>query len=82
MSRSGTAAPVGWAFLDYRHDGFTVRWKRGDTVAYVLAGQRFGDHGMVDVVDTVPVPPTGWTDEAEIRALGRRWMNRRERRSS
>ncbi|HET9254017.1 MAG TPA: hypothetical protein VFO16_02300 [Pseudonocardiaceae bacterium] len=43
-------------------------------MAYVLSGQRVGDHGMNEVLDTIPVPPSGWTDLAEIRQLGHRWV--------
>jgi hypothetical protein len=78
MSRTGgftpSTAPTGWVFLDRpRTDGFTIRWQRGDSVAYVLSGRRLGDHGMGEVVGTIPVSPGGWTDLAEIRGLGRRW---------
>ncbi len=78
MNSRGRATPgtslVGWVFLNrYRAEGFTIRWRRGDQVAYVLSGQRVGDHGMADVLGTIPVPPAGWTDLAEIRRLGQRW---------
>jgi hypothetical protein len=42
-------------------------------VAYVLNGRR-DDHGMHDLLDTIPVLPAGWTDQAEVRQLGERWM--------
>jgi hypothetical protein len=42
-------------------------------VAYVLSGRR-DDHGMNDLLDTIPVLPAGWTDHAEVRQLGERWM--------
>lgn len=62
-SRGGatpTTAPVGWVFLDrHRHDGYTIRWRRGDAVAYVLAGKQVGEHGMSEVLGTIPVAPTG-----------------------
>ncbi len=78
MRRGGaapTTAVVGWVFLDRRrHDGYTIRWRRGDTVAHVLSGQQVGNHGMAEVLDTIPVPPSGWTDFAEIRLLGQRWL--------
>jgi hypothetical protein len=82
VKRQGGATPstplTGWVFLDrHREDGFTTRWRRGDPVAYVLSGQRVGDHSMADVLGTIPVPPTGWTDLAEIRALGQRWVRKR-----
>lgn len=64
---------VGWVYLDV---GYTVRWRRGDPVAHVLAGQRMDNHGTAGVVDTVPVPPSGWTDLAEVRQLGQRWWQR------
>ena len=80
-SRGGatpTTAPVGWVFLDrHRADGFTIRWRRSDSVAYVLSGQRLGDHGMSEVLGTIPVLPAGWTDLAEIRQLGQRWLRQR-----
>lgn len=49
----------------------------GDRVAYVLSGQRVGDHGMANVLGTIPVVPTGWTDLAEIRGVGQRWVRER-----
>jgi hypothetical protein len=71
-------APTGWAFLDRRRAaGFTIRWTRGDPVAYVLNGQRVGDHGMSEVLDTIPVLPVGWTDLTEVRQLGQKWMRAR-----
>ncbi|MGH4009687.1 MAG: hypothetical protein ACRDTH_16310 [Pseudonocardiaceae bacterium] len=82
MSRTGGftpgTAPTGWVFLDRsRAEGFTIRWRRRDSVAYVLNGQRVGDHGMNEVLETIPVLPGGWTDLAEIRALGQRWVRGR-----
>jgi hypothetical protein len=74
---TSSTAPTAWAFFDRgRSPGFTIRWKRGDTVAYVLSGRR-DDHGMHDVLDSIPVLPAGWTDQAEVRQLGERWMQAR-----
>lgn len=75
-SRSGTpTALVGWVFLDrHRREGFTIRWRRGERKAYVLNGQRTGDHTTADVLAIIPVIPRGWTDLAEIRLLGQRWL--------
>jgi hypothetical protein len=73
-----STAVVGWVFLDrHRHDGYTIRWRRGDLVAYVLSGQRVGDHGMSEVLGTISVLPAGWTDLVEIRQLGQRWVRGR-----
>lgn len=70
-----STTPTGWVFLDRRRaGGFTIRWKRDDPVAYVLSGQRVGNHGMNEVLDALPVLPVGWTDLAEVRQLGERWM--------
>jgi hypothetical protein len=82
MGRTGgftpSTAPTGWAFIDHHHgNGFTVRWRRGDSVAYVLAGKQIGAHGMTEVLATIPVLPTGWTDLAEVRQLGQRWTRTR-----
>ncbi len=67
-------APTGWVFLDrHRPVGFTIRWKRGDSAACVLAGQRIGDYAMTGILATIPVLPTGWTDLAEVGNVGRRW---------
>ena len=78
MSRGGTVlktAPVGWVFLDrHRHDGYTIRWQRGDVVAYVLAGNQMYSHQTSDVLHTITVSPSGWTDLAEIRRLGQAWL--------
>jgi len=82
MSSQGGAARstplVGWVFLGHhRHDGYTIRWRRGDSVVYVLAGKQVGVCGMSEVLDTIPVSPSGWTDLAEIRLLGQRWLRAR-----
>jgi hypothetical protein len=79
MSRGGAApktVPVGWVFLARPGgDGITVRWRRGERAAYVLDGRRIGDHvAVTGVLDTVPVAQAGWTDLAEVRLLGQRWL--------
>ena len=54
MSRGGAApkaAPVGWVHLEGR---YTIRWRRGDPVVYVLGAGQMGDHGMAGVLDTKP----------------------------
>jgi hypothetical protein len=76
--RTPSTAPTGWVFLDrHRADGFTIRWKRGDRVAYVLSGKRLHDNGMTELLGTIPVLPVGRTDLAELRTLGQRWMRTR-----
>lgn len=72
-------ALVAWVFLNHlRREGITIRWRRGEPMAYVLHGHRIGDHTTTaEVLDTIPVAPTGWTDLAEIRLLGQRWLRQR-----
>ncbi len=66
------SAPVGWVYLE---DGFTIRWRRGDTVAYVFNGeQRGADPATTPVVATIPVTKKGWTDHTQIRSVGERWV--------
>ena len=79
MTRGGATpktTPIGWAFLTRSGEGgITVRWRRGEAMAYILEGLRIGDHTTVaGVLDTIPVASTGWTDLAEIRLLGHRWL--------
>lgn len=35
------------------------------------------DTTAAGALDTIPVTPTGWTDLAEIRLLGQRWLRQR-----
>ena len=46
-------------------------------MAHVLSGQQVGNHGMAEVLDTISVSPSGWTDLAEVRLTGQRWLRRR-----
>lgn len=78
MSKGGVTPStpvVGWMFFRrHRQEGFTLRWRRGDRVAYVLNGKNLSDYSMANVLDTIPVVPTGWTDLNDIRKLGQRWL--------
>jgi len=59
---------------------YTVRWRRGDTVAYVFAEREAAEgDGTVGVIATIPVSKTGWTDVAEVRAVATRWLRERAR---
>lgn len=73
------ASPVGWVFLDA---GYTVRWRRGDPVAHVLTGRQMDNHGAAGVLDAIPVPASGWTDLAEIRQTGQRWLHQQRNQST
>ncbi|HEX2297017.1 MAG TPA: hypothetical protein VHH34_00620 [Pseudonocardiaceae bacterium] len=56
--------------------GYTIRWRRGDAVAYVFADQHTGcdSDDSLAAIDTIPVPRTGWTDIAEVRLIANRWL--------
>ncbi|MGH3984282.1 MAG: hypothetical protein ACRDST_16760 [Pseudonocardiaceae bacterium] len=47
MSQGSRAAPVGWVQL---RGGFTIRWRRGDPVSYVLGAQQMADAIQADVI--------------------------------
>lgn len=65
----------GWVFLDrLRKDGITIRWRRGEPIAYALEGKRVGDHAAAGILDKIAVGPAGWTDLTEIQLLGQRWL--------
>ncbi|MGH3547995.1 MAG: hypothetical protein ACRDQU_07745 [Pseudonocardiaceae bacterium] len=54
----------------YLADGYTIRWRRGDAVAYVFADREASDSDRVaGAIDTIPVSKTGWTDTVEVRAV-------------
>ena len=62
----------------YLTEGYTIRWRRGDPVAYVFADREAGDGDrVVGVIDTIPVSKTGWTDAAEVRTVATRWLRER-----
>jgi len=56
---------------------YTIRWQRGDPMAFVFRGQQLDHHGTAGVLDTIAVPLAGWTDHVEIRQVGQRWLQRR-----
>lgn len=61
---------------------YTIRWRRGEPVAHVLCSQAMDDHGIAGVLDTIPVSPSGWTDLAEVRLIGRRWLRQQRSQQS
>jgi len=82
MNRGGAmprTAPVGWMHLE---GGYTIRWRRGDPVAHVLRDQQTERHGMTGVVASIAVSPSGWTDLAEVRQIGHRWLRQQGNQQS
>jgi len=56
------------------HGSVTVRWRRGEDLALVLAGRWVGDLGRNEVLATVAVQQAGWVDLEDLRLLGQRWL--------
>ncbi|MGH3931477.1 MAG: hypothetical protein ACRDTF_16080 [Pseudonocardiaceae bacterium] len=74
---SAHAAPIAWLYLRggaHAPEGYTIRWRRGDPVAYVLVGKQLSSHAVTDVIATIEVPLSGWVDVAHVRAHGQRWL--------
>jgi hypothetical protein len=64
----------------YLTEGYTIRWRRGDAVAYVFADRQAGDGDRtLGAIDTIVVSKTGWTDAVEVRAVAARWLRGRVR---
>jgi hypothetical protein len=77
VGTSAHAAPIGWVHLRggaHAPEGYTIRWRRGETVAYVLVGKQLDSHAITGVFTTVEVPLHGWFDMSHIRAHGQRWL--------
>ena len=50
----------------------TIRWQRGNKVAYIFEGKQLEAVPMnVDVLAAIPVSPKGWTDLVRVRLTGR-----------
>jgi hypothetical protein len=51
----------------------TIRWQRGDTIAYIFEGKRTETHSDEGgaVLATIPVSSTGWTDLADVKLAGK-----------
>ncbi len=77
------ATPTAWVYLPL--GDCTIRWQRGDNVAYIFEGKQletYPDEPLrVDIlVDTIPVSPKGWTDLAHVRLVGESWVKAKRRR--
>jgi hypothetical protein len=85
MSRGGTmpmTSPTAWVYLP--SGDCTIRWQRGDKVAYIFAGKQletYPDEPLrVEVLDTIPLSSKGWTDLAHVRRTGENWVKARRQR--
>lgn len=85
MSRGGAAPayhPTAWVYLSSAD--CTIRWQRGDDVAYVFPGKQletYPDEALrVKVLDTIPVARKGWTDLDHVRLAGGHWVKASRRK--
>jgi hypothetical protein len=85
MSRGGampSTSPTAWAY--FNSGDCTIRWQRGDEVAYVFEGRRletYPDERLrVEVLATIPVSSNGWSDMADVRRAGENWVKARRQR--
>ena len=84
MSRSGAMpmnSPTGWVYLHSAN--CTIRWQRGDKVAYILEGKQpdaNSDEGTLAVLAIIPVSSMGWTDLAQVKLAGENWVKAKRRR--
>ena len=86
MSSTGGVVPAYhptiWVYL--ASGDCTIRWQRGDSVAYVFAGEElktYPDEALrITVLDTIPVPSTGWTDIAQVRLVADSWIKGKRKR--
>ena len=79
MNRGGVMpqySPVGWVYLG--SGDCTIRWQRGDSVAYIFNGQQletYPDEALrVKPLATIPVSSSGWGDAGDIRLAGENWV--------
>lgn len=77
-----TYRPTAWAYL--ASGDCTIRWQRGDKVAYIFEGKQLETHPnqalTVTILDTIPVQTKGWTDLAHVQRLGEAWVSTKRKR--
>lgn len=80
MSRAGSGIPAfhptAWVYLS--SGNCTIRWQRGDNVAYIFPGKELETYPdetpRVKVLATIPVHRKGWTDLTHVRLTGENWF--------
>ncbi len=85
MNRDGAIPmnnPTAWVYLP--SGDCTIRWQRGDKVAYIFDGKQLDTYPdqplRVEILDTIPVLPKGWTDLAHVKRTGENWVKARRQR--
>jgi hypothetical protein len=74
--------PTAWAYL--ASGDCTIRRQRGDNVAYIFEGKQletYPDEPLkVEVFDTIPALPKGWTEIDYVRRIDENWVRVRRKR--
>lgn len=85
MSRGGASPayrPTGWVYLP--SGDCTIRWQRGDKVAYIFGGKQLDtrpdETPKVELLATIPVSSRGWTDLADVKLAGESWLKAKRQR--
>ena len=69
-------SPTAWAYLP--SGDCTIRWQRGDKVAYIFEGKQLEAYSdkqpMTEALATIPVSSKGWTDIADVKLAGKNWV--------
>lgn len=85
MNRGGITSayrPTVWVYLP--SGACTIRWQRGDNIAYFFEGKQletYPDETLrVEVLATVPVSSKGWADIADVRRVGENWVKAKRKR--
>jgi len=85
MSRGGAAPafhPTAWVYLP--SGDCTIRWQRGDKVAYIFEGRQLETYPdeapRAKVLATIPVSPKGWADFTHVRMTGEAWVKANHRK--
>jgi hypothetical protein len=71
-------SPTGWVYLHSAN--CTIRWQRGDKVAYIFEGKQMDANPDDTVLATIPVSSTGWTDLADVKLAGENWAKEKRQR--
>lgn len=74
--------PTAWVYLP--SGDCTIRWQRGDTVAYIFESKQLETYlhetPRVEVLARLHVSLQGWTDLAHVRLVGESWVKAKRQR--
>jgi len=75
--------PTAWAYLP--SGDCTIRWQRGDNVAYIFQGKQLETYLPGSGTESrdpchYPVSPKGWADIPHVQRLGEAWVKAHRQR--